>query len=60
MISDKLAAEVINTAIKTGCDFAEIFNEDSYTDNLNVENGKVQTVSSFNVSGVGLRLLKGF
>lgn len=60
MISDKLAAEVINTAIKTGCDFAEIFNEDSYTDNLNVENGKVQTVSSFNISGVGLRLLKGF
>lgn len=60
MISDKLAAEIINTAIKTGCDFAEIYNEDKYVSMISVENGKVETLTSSNISGIGLRLLKGY
>ncbi len=59
MISKKLAAEVINVASQTGADFVEIFAENTFSSYLEVENGKVEETRNTNISGVGLRLLKG-
>lgn len=59
MLSKKLALEVINKASATGADFVEIFFEDTYKTSISVENGKVDNNVNSNISGVGLRLLKG-
>ena len=58
MLSKKLAIEVLNEALATGADYAEIFYEDSHSSGLSIENGKVETASSNAMCGVGLRLLK--
>ena len=58
MISKKLAIEVLNAALETGADYAEIFYEDSSAHSVLIENGKVETSSSNSLCGVGLRLLK--
>lgn len=58
MISKKLAIDVLNEALKTGADYAEIFYEDSHSYNVSLENGKVETSFSTSMCGVGLRLLK--
>ena len=58
MIGKKLAIDVLNTALATGADYAEIFYEDSNSYSLSIENGKVETSSSNITNGVGLRLLK--
>ena len=58
MLSKKLAIEVLNAALATGADYAEIFYEDSHSSGLSIENGKVETASSNSMCGVGLRLLK--
>ena len=58
MISKSLAILVLNKALETGADYAEIFYENSTADGVSVENGKVNAASSSITSGVGLRLLK--
>ena len=58
MISKSLAILVLNEALATGADYAEIFYENSSANGLSIENGKVNTASSAITSGVGLRLLK--
>ena len=58
MISKKLAIDVLNEALSTGADYAEIFYEDSHSHGITIENGKVETTSSNSLCGVGLRLLK--
>lgn len=58
MVSKKIAIDVLNAALETGADYAEIFYEDSRSYSLSIENGKVQTSSSNIMNGVGLRLLK--
>ena len=58
MVSKKLAIDVLNEALATGADYAEIFYEDSHSYSLSIENGKVETSSSGLMNGVGLRLLK--
>lgn len=58
MISKKLAIDVLNEALATGADYAEIFYEDSWSNGLSIENGKVETTTSNSMCGVGLRLLK--
>ena len=58
MISKSLALLVINEALSTGADYAEIFYEDSRAYSLSIENGEVKTSSSNSMCGVGLRLLK--
>ena len=58
MISKKLAIEVLNEMLATGADYAEIFYEESTSNGLTIENGKVSSSSSGITSGVGLRLLK--
>ena len=58
MLSEKLAKNVINEAIKTGADFAEIYYEDTTSKSISVENGLVDVFNTSNINGVGLRLLK--
>ena len=58
MISKSLAILVLNEALATGADYAEIFYENSSSNGLMIENGKVSLASSNISSGVGLRLLK--
>ena len=58
MVSKKLAIDVLNEALATGADYAEIFYEDSRDYSLSIENGKVETSNSNLRNGVGLRLLK--
>ena len=58
MISKKLAIEVLNEMLATGCDYAEIFYEDSHARGVSIENGKVNSVSVGYTNGAGLRLLK--
>ena len=58
MISKSLAKIVINEALSTGADYAEIFLEDSYARTIALENGKVEVATSNSTTGAGLRLLK--
>lgn len=58
MISKKLAIEVLNKSLETGADYAEIFYEDSASEAISLENGKVDTSTSSTLNGVGLRILK--
>lgn len=57
-ISKTLALAVLNEGLETGADFAELFFEDSHSQSLMIENGKVDTAASSSRCGVGLRLLK--
>ncbi|MBP5231006.1 MAG: TldD/PmbA family protein [Clostridia bacterium] len=59
MISKTLALTVVNEALATGADYSEIFFEDSHSQTVQIENGKVEVSSSSSRSGVGLRILKG-
>lgn len=58
MISKKLAIDILNEALSTGADYAEIYYEDSHSNSVSLENGKVESCSSGSLNGVGLRLLK--
>ena len=59
MINKKLALDIINLSLETGADYSEIFYEDSHSQSLMVENGKVNGSTSSSMCGVGLRLLQG-
>jgi TldD protein len=58
MISKKLALEVLNVALSTGGDFAEIFLEETHSATYLVENGKTQPPTTSLTYGAGIRILK--
>lgn len=58
MITKKVAAQVLNVALATGGDFAEIFLEETYSSNIEVDTGKTQPPSSGISYGAGIRILK--
>lgn len=58
MISKKIALEVLNKALETGGDYAEIYYENTSAYSLVFENGKVDKSNNSYLHGVGLRLLK--
>lgn len=51
--------EVLNLALSTGADYAEIYQEKVAGETIVLENGKVDNVHSSQRGGLGLRLLKG-
>ena len=59
MISKTLAIKVLNEALKTGGDYAEIYFENSISQSISLENGKVDGVNESQGYGAGLRILKG-
>ncbi len=60
MISKKLAIEVLNESLATGGDYAEIYLENNISQNVALENGKVDSTSESQSYGAGIRVLKGF
>ncbi len=58
MISKKVALEVLNECLSTGGDYAEIYLERTITNDISLENGKVEGVTNNNSFGVGIRILK--
>jgi len=57
MISKGLAIKVLNEALATGGDYAEIYLEDTDAGSVLLENGKVETAGRRNVFGAGIRIL---
>ena len=60
MISKNLAIEVLNEALSTGGDYAEIYLEEKITEGVSLENGSVETSSNLDGFGCGIRILNGF
>ena len=59
MISNSLAQKVLNAALATGGDYAEIYVEERVPDAVMLENGKVESAASSKSYGCGLRILNG-
>ncbi|MFV0627462.1 MAG: TldD/PmbA family protein [Alphaproteobacteria bacterium] len=60
MLDKILVLDVLDEALKTGGDFAEVFFEDRITNNILMGNRKVES-SVFDITcGVGIRVIKGF
>lgn len=57
MISKKIAQEVLNAALTTGGDFAEIFLEETHDSRYIIDTGKTQPLSSSLSYGAGIRIL---
>ncbi|MDY0277346.1 MAG: TldD/PmbA family protein [Acholeplasma sp.] len=51
--------EILNQALVTGADFGELFFENTLSSVISLKNKEVTNISIGNVSGVGVRLLKG-
>ena len=60
MISNSLALKVLNAALATGGDYAEIYLEDRTPESVMLENGRVESSSAPESYGCGLRILNGF
>ncbi len=58
MISKSICLAVLNAALATGGDYAEIFYEDSDNETLVVDGGAVEPPSFSKTSGIGIRILK--
>ncbi len=56
MLEKKLIEKLIETALSTGGDFAEIFMEETVASTIQSVGGLVEKVSSRKVSGVGIRI----
>lgn len=58
MITKNLARIVLNECLSTGCEFAEIFLEQTESEGITVDNQLVETVTSNTIYGAGIRLIK--
>lgn len=59
MLDRRTAYNILDTALSTGADFAEIFIEDNRKNSVSVINGKVERALSGRDYGLGLRLICG-
>ncbi len=59
MLSKKELQQLIDEALSTGADFAEIFLEDTHSSGMRITKGDVTSVNKNNVHGVGVRLILG-
>ncbi len=53
------ARDVLDAALATGGDFAEIFYEDQRTSNLQLVGGRVELINSGRIHGAGIRVFSG-
>ena len=59
MLSRELIGDVLQKAVSTGADFAEVFAEHTKSNAVNMIDGKVETITDNYLSGVGVRVYKG-
>ena len=59
MISKHIAENVIEAALATGGDFAEIFMEDTRKNNVSLIDGKLENASTNRIHGAGIRVFNG-
>lgn len=59
MIPRDVCQKVLETALFTGGDFAELFAESTYSNAFELSDGKITKASSNHIRGVSLRILKG-
>ena len=60
MLPRQLAIKVLNAALSTGGDYAEIYVEQKRFSAVGLDNGKVESVGGALGFGAGIRILKGF
>lgn len=60
MISKSLALKVLNESLATGGDYAELYLEENNSQDVTLENGKVETAGTRKRYGAGLRILNKF
>ena len=60
MISKEIASKILSECLKTGGDFAEIFEEDSISNSIKILDNKVENALGGRSYGVGIRIFKGF
>ena len=60
MLSERITEKVLQAALETGGDFAEIFVEDKTSSSLNMIGGILEKALSGRDFGVGIRIFKGF
>ncbi|MGD9605224.1 MAG: TldD/PmbA family protein [Bacilli bacterium] len=60
MINKNLCQEVLQHALQTGGDFAEIFCESTYNNAYEMTSGKITKITGNHTYGLSLRILKGF
>lgn len=59
MIKQTIIENVIEAALSTGGDFAEVFVEDKYVNAMNLQSEKVETAISGRDFGIGIRIFSG-
>lgn len=59
MISKEVASKILSECLKTGGDFAEIFEEDSISNSIKILDNKVENALGGRTYGVGIRIFKG-
>lgn len=60
MITKELGEKVLNAALSTGGDFAELFEDKKFHSNYTMINGVVETANSGKEYGVGIRVYRNF
>ena len=59
MISREVCAQVLQAAVSTGADYAEIFAENTLNHAINMIASKVDSIQDSTVAGAGIRVYKG-
>ena len=57
IVSKKIALAVINEALKTGVDFAELYVQDRTQHSINISHKNVENCSTSFTYGAGIRLI---
>ena len=59
MLSEHIIQQVLERAVSTGGDFAELFVEDTLSNGVSMIDGAVEAVNTARIYGAGIRVLKG-
>ncbi|MBR2617511.1 MAG: TldD/PmbA family protein, partial [Clostridia bacterium] len=59
MLVQSVAARVLETALKTGGDFAEIFLEDTLSSGISMQRSRIENATTQRRYGAGVRVYKG-
>lgn len=60
MLDKTIARDVLDAALKTGGDFAEIFMEDTLSHTVQLKSGRVDNINTGRLYGAGVRVFTGF